>query len=262
MNNELKPFPCKILDIIVESELEHTFVVEADGSEINHGQFFEISIPKVGEVPISVSDHGENFLAFTIRSVGKVTNELFRKRKGDTLFLRGPYGNGWPKDVFDNENLVVISGGTGLAPVRSLIKHCLNSGKFDEKNFTLISGFKNEDGIIFREDLESWRDKCRHFYTLDRGTCEGFSEGLVTKYLDNLDYKDSTKYIIVGPPIMMKVTAEALMEKGVKASDILVSFERKMSCAVGKCGNCRIDEVYVCQEGPVFSYERAKDLID
>lgn len=263
MNNILKPIPCEILDIKKESLLEHTFRVKTD-IKVNHGQFLQLSIPKIGEAPISVSAYGDGWLDFTIRAVGKVTDEIFSKKVGDTLFLRGAYGNGWPFDEkFKGKNLVVITGGTGLAPVRSMLNCCYEEDLC--KSVTLIAGFKNEDGIIFKEELEKWKNKFTTYYTLDKDKIDGWNVGFVTDFVSKLDYKsfgDDYEVIIVGPPAMMKFTSLAVAKCGVPEDKIWVSFERKMSCAVGKCGHCRIDEVYVCLEGPVFNYTVAKDLVD
>ena len=240
MNNILKPIPCEILDIKKESLLEHTFRVKTD-IKVNHGQFLQLSIPKIGEAPISVSAYGDGWLDFTIRAVGKVTDEIFSKKVGDTLFLRGAYGNGWPFDEkFKGKNLVVITGGTGLASVRSMLNCCYEEDLC--KSVTLIAGFKN-----------------------DKDKIDGWNVGFVTDFVSKVDYKsfgDDYEVIIVGPPAMMKFTSLAVAKCGVPEDKIWVSFERKMSCAVGKCGHCRIDEVYVCLEGPVFNYTVAKDLVD
>ena len=112
MNNPIKPIPSTILEIKRESNLEYTFKV-ATNIKPEHGQFLQLSIPKIGEAPISVSAQGEGWLDFTIRSVGKVTDEIFNKKPGDVLFIRGPYGKGWPlEETFKGKHLVVITGGT------------------------------------------------------------------------------------------------------------------------------------------------------
>lgn len=264
MMNPVQPVPCKILEVKKESALEYTFKVAYDQVP-NHGQFLQLSIPKVGEAPISVSAYGEGWLDFTIRSVGKVTEEIFQKKPGDTLFLRGPYGNGWPYDQqFKGKHLVFVTGGTGLAPVRSMLNACYEHPE-DVKSVTLISGFKNEEGIIFREELEKWKDQFTTFYTLDKDQIDGWNVGFVTDYVSKVDYaafEENYEVILVGPPPMMKFTGIALTKCGVPDEKIWVSFERKMSCAVGKCGHCRIDEVYVCLDGPVFNYTVAKNLVD
>lgn len=115
MTNPVQPKPCTILGVTRESEHEWTFRVQSDAKP-SHGQFMQLSIPKIGEAPISVSAQGDDWLEFTIRSVGKVTDSIFHKTVGDTLFLRGPYGKGWPVEEFAGKHLVVITGGTGIAP--------------------------------------------------------------------------------------------------------------------------------------------------
>ncbi len=262
MNNVVRPIPCTILDVKHETEQEWTFKIAADFKP-SHGQFLQLSIPKVGEAPISVSAYGDGWLSFTIRSVGKVTDEIFKKQAGDTLFLRGPYGHGWPVDQFEGKHMVVVTGGTGLAPVRSMLN------KFYDEDYAesvhLISGFKNEEGIVFKEELEKWKNKFTTFYTLDRDKIDGWNVGFVNNFVKEIPFDSfdgNYAVVIVGPPAMMHFTALAALECGVPEEKIWVSYERKMSCAVGKCGHCRIDEVYVCLDGPVFNYTIAKNLID
>ena len=157
MFNPVQPQPCTILSVKQESAHEWTFRVASDARP-DHGQFMQLSIPKIGEAPISVSARGEGWLEFTIRSVGKVTNVIFEKQAGDTLFLRGPYGKGWPVDQLRGKHLVFITGGTGLAPVRSLL-NVLADDPSMAKSVHLIAGFKNEEGIVFRSELENWKNR-------------------------------------------------------------------------------------------------------
>lgn len=264
MNNPIKPVPCKIINVNRESVSECTFRVETDMIPTAHGQFFQISIPKIGEAPISISAYGDNWVDFTIRSVGKVTDVVFEKKPGDHLFLRGPYGHGWPVDHFKGKNLVVVTGGTGLAPVRSMLTLIKNNPGYCE-SVTLISGFKDEKGIVFKPELDEWKSVFNTTYTLDRDQIDGWKVGFVTEHIKDVPFKDfgdNYELVIVGPPPMMKFTAKAANEIGVPDEKIWVSFERKMSCGIGKCGHCRIDEVYVCLDGPVFNYTEAKNLID
>lgn len=263
MNNPMQPKACKILSVTQETDLEWTFRVECD-MKPSHGQFMQLSIPKIGEVPISVSGQGENFLDFTIRSVGKVTNVIFEKQSGDYLFLRGSYGNGWSVDKFKDKHMVVITGGTGLAPVRSLLNFFKDNETFT-KSVTLIAGFKNDASIVFKPELEEWKQKFNTVYTLDNDKKEGWRTGFVTEFVKDIPFDSYGKeyaVVVVGPPTMMKFTGLELLKCGADAENIWMSFERKMSCAIGKCGHCRIDETYVCLDGPVFPYTAAKDLID
>ena len=263
MNNIVKPVACKILDVKKESLHEWTFKVATD-IKPSHGQFLQLSIPKVGEAPISLSSLGDGWMDFTIRSVGKVTDVIFQKKPGDTLFLRGAYGHGWPVEKFQGKHMVVITGGTGLAPVKSMLNMFYDNPDY-VKSVHLICGFKNEEGIIFKNDLEKWKEKFTTIYTLDRYHKEGWNTGFVTEFVSKVpfsEFGEDYEVVIVGPPPMMKFTAIEAEKCGVKDENIWVSFERKMSCAVGKCGHCRIDEVYVCLDGPVFNYTQAKYLVD
>ena len=263
MNNIIKPVACEIISIKRESVHEYTFRVATD-IKPNPGQFLQLSIPKVGEAPISVSSYGEGWMEFTIRSVGKVTDEIFEMQPGDHLFLRGPYGHGWPIEQYKGKQVVVITGGTGLAPVKSMLNMFYENPDY-VKSVTLISGFKNEEGIIFKEDLERWKERFTTYYTLDRDHKDGWNTGFVTEFVSKVPLKEfgeDYEMVIVGPPPMMKFTGLEAVKCGAKEEKIWVSFERKMSCAVGKCGHCRIDEVYVCLDGPVFNYTQAKNLID
>lgn len=263
MINPVMPKPCKIIDIIRENKMEYTFRVESD-IKPEHGQFLQLSIPKVGEAPISASGFGDGYLDFTIRSVGKVTNEMFDLKPGGVLFLRGAYGVGWPIEEIKGKHLVVITGGTGLAPVKSLLRKCQDEPEF-VKSVYIISGFKNEEGILFKNDLESFKKNFHTVYTLDIDKIDGWEVGFVTEHVKKIpinDYEDNYAILVVGPPVMMKFTALECLRNGAKEENIWVSFERKMSCSIGKCGHCRIDEVYVCLDGPVFNYKRAKDLVD
>ena len=133
------------------------------------------------------------------------------------------------------------------------------------KSVHLISGFKNEDGIVFHSELEAWKEKFSTIYALDNDAKEGWRTGLVTTFVKEIPFDSfdgDYAVVVVGPPPMMKFTGLELMNNGVDAEKVWMSFERKMSCAVGKCGHCRIDEVYVCLDGPVFPYTVARDLVD
>ncbi|MGI6731056.1 MAG: anaerobic sulfite reductase subunit AsrB [Anaerovoracaceae bacterium] len=263
MNNITLPTPHKILKVIKETNAEYTFRVAYDG-ETDHGQFFQLSIPKVGEAPISVSGKGEGWVEFTIRKVGRLTEGIFGLQPGDMLFMRGPYGNSFPIEKFKGKDLVFITGGTGMSPVRTMLNHFTEHPE-EVNSLYLIAGFKDENCVLFCDDLEKYKSSiCNTICTLDDSQVEGFETGLVTAHISKIPFKDFEDYnvVVVGPPIMMHFAAKELLKNGVEESKIWLSFERKMSCAVGKCGHCKIDETYVCLEGPVFNYTKAKDLLD
>jgi anaerobic sulfite reductase subunit B len=262
MNNIMLPSPHKITAVIKETQAEYTFRVSCD-IQTQHGQFFQLSIPTVGEAPISVSGKGDGFLEFTIRKVGRFTEGIFKLRAGDTLFMRGPYGNAFPVEDFEHKDLAVICGGTGMAPVKTLINHFYNNPRIC-KSLYLIAGFKNIDSVLFTEEIEKFKSRFTTIATLDDSQAEGFETGMVTAHIKKIPFNSFDDYnvVIVGPPMMMHFAAKECLAKGAEEKKLWVSFERKMSCAAGKCGHCKINETYVCLEGPVFNYTKAKNLID
>lgn len=264
MTNNYIPFLSEILAIKEHTQIEHTFTMKYEKDDVKPGQFFEISLPKYGEAPISVSGIGDGFIEFTIRSVGKVTNEIFNYQVGDQLFLRGPYGNGFDVNHYKGKELVVIAGGTGVSPVRGVI--CYFADHNDEvKSMTAITGFKSVNDLLFKDDLKVWKEKMNLILTLDAGEeTEDMKIGLVTKYIPDLKFEDINNAcaIVVGPPAMMRFSVKGLLDLGLKDEQIWISQERKMCCGIGKCGHCRIGDKYVCLDGPVFNYTEGKKLID
>lgn len=261
--NDYMPFSSEIVEVIKHTEIEYTFRMTYEG-EVKPGQFFEVSMPKYGEAPISVSGILEGTIDLTIRKVGKVTDEVFEKYVGDKLFLRGPYGNGFDVDLYKNKELVIIAGGTGVSPVRGVIEYFANHEQ-ERKSMTLIAGFKSISDVLFKEDLEDWKQKMNLIMTLDSGEeTKDHKIGLVTKYIPELEVTDVMKAVavVVGPPAMMHFSVKALLEKGFKEENIWISQERKMCCGLGKCGHCRIGDQYVCLDGPVFNYTKGRNLID
>lgn len=255
--------PLRIMSIKDETVIDRTFRLEY-AEKLVPGQFLELSVPGFGEAPISVSDFGEGYLDMTIRNVGCLTKKLFELGVGDEIFVRGPYGNGFKLEDYEGKDLLIVAGGTGLAPVKRVVGHFAeNPGLV--KSLTLIAGFKSPDDILFKEDLEKWSKQAKVILTVDnpREDWNG-NTGLVTKHIDELPLKDAQHYstIVVGPPIMMKFAVLSLMRRGIQEENIWVSFERRMNCGVGKCGHCKIDDTYVCVDGPVFNFVKAKKLID
>ncbi|MDO5046907.1 MAG: anaerobic sulfite reductase subunit AsrB [Anaerococcus sp.] len=263
--NPIRPKAYKILDIKKHTDIEWTFRIEFD-KDLLPGQFLELSLPRTGEAPISVSGYGEGFAELTIRNVGEVTRKLFEKNVGDSIFARGPYGNGWPIDELKGKNVVIVAGGTGLSPVRGLIEYIRNN-KEEFKHLYLIAGFKNHEAVLFKDDLKVWKEASNisPTYSLDTEEYEDFKKGMVTEFIKDIpfeDFGDSYACLMVGPPVMLRFTALAFLKEKVKEEKIWTSFERKMSCGVGKCGHCRINDTYVCADGPVFNYTKAKELLD
>lgn len=261
--NAYVPFLSEIKEVIKHTAIEYTFRMEYTG-DVKPGQFFEISIPKYGEAPISVSGIGENTIDFTIRRVGKVTNEIFENYVGDKLYLRGPYGNGFDVENYKGKEVVIIAGGTGLSPVRGVVNYFAKNPQ-EAVNTTLIAGFKSPSDVLFKADFEEWEKTIQVIKTVD-GAPEGYTGkvGMVTKYIPDLPIADldNTAFIVVGPPIMIKFAVAEVLKRGVKEENIWISNERKMCCGLGKCGHCKIGATYICLDGPVFNYTEGKNLID
>lgn len=263
IHNEYTPFATEVLAVRKHTDIEYTFRLSYQG-DVRPGQFFEVSIPKYGEAPISVSGIGPDYVELTIRRVGRVTNEIFEHYTGDTLFMRGPYGNGFEVEQYRGKELVIIAGGTGVSPVRGVIDYFANHPE-EAKAVTLIAGFKNPDQILFRDDFKRWEKNVKLILTVD-GAEEGYSGkvGLVTQYIPELQVADITKAeaIVVGPPPMMRFSVAGLLKEGFQEENIWISHERKMCCGIGKCGHCKIGDTYVCLDGPVFNYTKGRELID
>lgn len=262
--NPYIPVGAEILEIIKHTEIEWTFRTKYNSKGVLPGQFYEISIPKYGESPISVSGTGKDYIDFTIRKVGKVTDEIFSYKVGDKFFLRGPYGNGFDISLYEDREIVVVAGGSGLAPVKGIMDYYYDN--FEKcKSFKLIVGFKSPKDILFKDDLKRWSEKLDVIVTVD-GAEEGYEGhiGLVTKYIPSLEIKNiyNVSAIVVGPPMMMKFTVGEFLKRDFDEKNIWVSYERKMCCGVGKCGHCKMDDTYICIDGPVFNYFEAKKLID
>ncbi len=282
-NNPYLALPYKILSIQRETEIDWTFTIAFDAPLVG-GQFMQLSIPGVGEAPISISDFSPasdkspGLLHMTIRKVGRLTDSIFELVPGDMLFMRGPYGNGFDVSLLKDKHVTIITGGTGTAPVKSVIRSMVY-GSVPTLSARIVCGFKSPSDVLYKENLSLWQQeslgtKTNILLTIDRATEDDTpwsgEVGLVTSHIPSLG--DTEQYghidplnamaIVVGPPMMMKFTTLGLIKAGYLPENIIVSFERNMSCAIGKCGHCKIDETYVCLEGPVFNYVQAAKLLD
>ena len=179
--NEYIPFLSRIQKVIRHTEIEYTFRMTYKG-EVKPGQFFEVSIPKYGEAPISVSGIGEDYVDLTIRKVGVVTNEIFENQEGQSLYMRGPYGNGFDPADYRGKELIVVAGGTGVSPVKGIIDYFGNHPE-EVKALHVIAGFKSPKDILFREDIARWENQMELIVTVDASDEPGYRTGLVTKYI-------------------------------------------------------------------------------
>jgi sulfhydrogenase subunit gamma (sulfur reductase) len=230
------------------------------------GQFGEYSVFGIGEAPfcISSSPTRRHHLEFVVQRVGRVTNALHRLGVGAEIGFRGPYGNSFPLDFLQGKNLVFVGGGIGLAPLRSLIWNVVdNRNKY--KDIDIIYGARSPTDLCFKYDLEAWgKDKTIKFVTtVDRGGESWTGRvGLVPKILEEVAPSAKNAVAIVcGPPIMIRFTFPALTKLGFAPEQMLTTLEKRMKCGIGKCGRCNIGNIYVCRDGPVFSYEQIKSFV-
>jgi NAD(P)H-flavin reductase len=229
------------------------------------GQFNMLYMFGVGEVPISISgDPAINkFLVHTTRAVGTVTKAMHRLKKGDYIGVRGPYGTAWPVDRATGNDVVIVAGGIGLAPLRPAIYRLLaEREKFGK--IVILYGTRTPGDILFQRELERWRSRfdLEVFITVDRAM-SGWKGGVgvVTTLISKASFNPSNVLAMVcGPEIMMRFTVAELQKRGVKTSDIYISLERNMKCGIGLCGHCQYGPTFICKDGPVFSFDQIKNL--
>ncbi|MFZ5942873.1 MAG: FAD/NAD(P)-binding protein [Bacillota bacterium] len=264
--NPLVPIRGKIIDIVQETHDVKTFHISTIDGKIPFdpapGQLGMLSMPAIGEGMFSITNKGENHIEMAIRAVGQLTNSLHEIEVGQEVGIRGPYGNGFPIDYCKGKDILFIGGGIGLAPVRSLIMHCVKN-RDDFGKLTVVYGARSKGDLCFKEDLfENWpkvpnMDVC---VTIDREE-EGWDGhvGFVPSYVEELAPKPQVT-ILCGPPIMIKFTLQGLKKMNFADTDIITTLEMRMKCGIGKCGRCNIGSCYVCLDGPVFTMEQLKDL--
>jgi len=229
------------------------------------GQFNMLYVYGVGEVPISISGdpaQGET-LVHTVRVVGAVTKAIGRLKPDDSIGVRGPYGIAWPVQEGVGKDIVLVTGGIGLAPLRPVVYYLLaNREKYGR--IVLLYGARTPEDILFRKDLEKWRSRfdLDLSLTVDRATGSWHSNvGVVPALIGRTPFDPQACIAMVcGPEIMMRFTALELEKQGLELNQIYVSMERNMQCGVGLCGHCQIGSTFVCKDGPVYRYDRIRSL--
>lgn len=231
------------------------------------GQFAEYSAFGAGESTfcIASSPTRKGYIECCFRAVGRVTESLRRLEVGDTMGVRGPYGNSFPIEQFYGKNLLFVTGGIALPPLRTLIWNCLDlRDKFGD--ITIVYGARTEADLVYKRELKEWEERSdvRLVKTVDpggNGSAWDGKVGFVPTVLDELaPAADNCIALVCGPPIMIKFTLPVLEKLGFGDEAIYTTLENRMKCGLGKCGRCNVGNIYVCKDGPVFTAKQVKAM--
>ena len=264
-SNIYRPFRAKLTRVIEESPLIKTFVLQPEKEfAFKTGQFIEVSVDGIGEAPFTPSSSPlvSDMLEVTVMRTGYMTGYMHNMKPGDYMGIRGPFGRGYPVDKFYDKEVLILGGGCGFAPIRSLLYNLIAiSGKL--RKVTLCYGSKTPEDCIYKPYIAELRKtpKFEVLRSVDRADSDWTERvGVVTILLDDVkpDIRNSVA-VVCGPPVMMKYGTLKLLEMGYPDHDIYLSMEKNMSCGLGKCGHCMMGEYFVCKDGPVFTYAEIRN---
>ena len=265
MENPYFPKPAVIEDVIDETPTIKTLVIRPDEPvAFKAGQFMQLTVPGLGEAPFTPSSSPKvaERMEITILRAGCVTEALHEMKAGDAVGVRGPFGKGYPLAKLEGKEVLVVGGGVGLAPLRSLLLALFDDlGKY--KRVSIKYGARSPDELLFRRLFSEWGElgNVDLTVTVDGGddTWKG-NVGLVTTTLKGLDIKVSDSLAIsCGPSVMLQFVTLELLSCGYKPEQIYLSMNRRMSCGTGKCGKCSVGPYYLCKDGPDMNYALIKD---
>jgi len=269
--NPYRPWPARITSITQLTSKEKLFELRLIDERVREafaftaGQFVELSIFGVGEAPISISSapSKQGFIELCIREMGTVTSAIHRMRCGDVVGIRGPFGRGFPFEQMRGHDALLVAGGLGIAPLKSLINH-IHDERHDFGKVTILLGARNPSEILFRQEFDMWRHRQDFdlIMTVDQPDDNWDGEvGLVTRLFEGLEIDPMNTYgAICGPPVMYPFVVNEMRKKELDVDRIYVSVERRMKCGIGMCGHCAVGHQYTCIDGPVFSYWEAINL--
>ena len=268
MKTPLLPLKAIITGIRRETEDTKTYSLSLEDSlyTAQPGQFNMVGYPGVGEAPISLSSLvSEGQFQHTIRTVGRVTEFIDRFKEGDTMFIRGPYGTCWPIDNVIGNDILLVAGGVGFAPLRPVVQEIAKKRDIFG-TVTLIYGSRSPDNMLFTDEINALEKNISVFLTVDEVPPNmkwNYDVGLVTELLDKAAFDPvKTFAFICGPEIMMLFVSRGLFIRGFLPSRVYVSLERRMKCGIGQCGHCQHGSKFVCKDGPVFLYKDVSRLAD
>ena len=239
----------------------------AEGFQFHVGQFGIFSAFGAGESTFNIcsSSNWRDSIEFCFRKVGKVTEALWQAEEGDTVGFRGAYGNWYPMDEWRGKDLIFLGGGIAMPPIRCAIWYALENRQ-DYGDITIVYGARTVGDLVFADELDEWAKHpgVRVVRCVDPGgeTPDWTGEiGFVPTVFERASVPAGNAVaLVIGPPIMIKNTVPVLERTGATMSGVYTSLENRMKCGIGKCGRCNAGPVYVCKEGPVFSFEQLKAL--
>lgn len=258
--------PKEVKILMTKRESSDCFRLRVNTKKLNikylPGQFFQVSLPGIGEAPISVASFSEDFVDLNIREVGNLTKAASKLKKNDSLFIRGPYGRGYSVDNLFGKNITIIGGGCGAAPLKGMLDYITKNRK-DFGEVAVFLGFRTPEDILFKEEIKTWRRNFSVSISVDRNpnsskiACDVC---FVTKIVEKAKLSpENNSALFCGPPVMINALIELLKNKGFQNEQIYLSTERLMHCARGVCGHCMIHGKYTCIDGPVFRYDELCD---
>jgi len=272
-NNIYLPSLVTVEEIIPETPDVRTFRLVFQDEKVRDtfsfraGQFAEYSVFGAGEVTfcIASSPTRKGYIECTFRAVGRVTESLARLEPGDTMGVRGPYGNSFPIEDFYGKNVVIVAGGIALPPLRTLIWNCLDlRDRFGE--ITIVYGARSEADLVYKRELKVWQDRpdVRLVKTVDPGGESPDWDGKVgfvpTVLGETAPSAENAVALVCGPPVMIKYSLPVLEKLGFADEQVFTTLENRMKCGLGKCGRCNVGNVYVCKDGPVFTAGQVKAM--
>ncbi len=273
--NPYQPWLAKIINIKEEASGARaikTFKLEFQDEEVKKnftylpGQCVMISVLGTGEsmFAISSSPTQQGYIEVSVMRYGKHTTTLHQKDVGDIVGVRGPYGNNFPLEEWKGKNMLFLGGGIGQAPLRSVYNYCIDNRE-DYANIDIVYGARTSSDLCYKDEFAEMRKKGDNIsvhLSIDVEE-EGWKEfvGFVPDNLKRIEPSpENTIAITCGPPIMIRFVIQALLELGFKEEQIYTTLEMRMKCGIGMCGRCNIGNLYVCRDGPVFSYVQIKDI--
>lgn len=271
MKNPYQNYPAIITKVVLDAKDTRAFTLRFLDKKSQAqfkfipGQFVMVGLSGIGEIPLGIGSppFEKKFFQITVRAVGRVSRAIHQKDKGAVLFVRGPYGNGWPMNKIKQKNLLVVAGGLGIVPLKPLIDEACRGNLGKNKQVQIFYGSRSFDNLLYESQYKKW---CRYLDTkiiLDAASRQWEGEiGRIPDIITRSKILTNPVVAACGPPILYKFLIPQLLKKGIKEEDIYLSLERKMYCAVGVCEHCAIGSQYVCKDGPIFSLAQIRKMPD